>query len=389
MEPSSKLYQSKLFIALSLGSVGALSGTFFFLLTVGQRSSTSLSFVAFILPLLLGMWLILLLGYWLIQLSKHSFQHSKPHLLLLATFLLGAFLILPPTWLFRARLVVERVQPQVKHESVISLMTWNLQRLGDLEPIKTRTQVRQKKLSCIASIIEQSERKNNLPVNLFTFQEITNQNLKYIEKKLAVNCQHITYHNRKKGAGLGICVKEKGSWQINYARNIILNGEGRWRTLFAELSHRDHQATTFNLINVHFLPHRVNEGKVKKAFWSPQNLKEMIHKINDTSESQIQQAEGLLSVIKDYRDPTILAGDFNAPSYAGAHPLLLKFWDDVWARSGINFGATKYFAELIPFRVDYIYALKDAFILLQAEVLNADCSDHKPLITHLGLPKKS
>ena len=379
--------RSKVLTALGVIS-GLLLAFVTFIQVVGPYSS--LSFIAFILPLCVAFWLVVLFIYGLYTINKRGVRNGYLSLSLILVYLLWTFILWPPFWLLRTSSNFENLKSELRHETPISVMTWNIQRFGDLKPFLERKEVKKEKLACIQQAVSKGEQVLKTSIGLFAFQEVSNRNLKQLEDQLNLDCQHIGYHHRKNSSGLGICVKKTVPWTINYARNIILNGKGRWRALFAELSHQANPNTTFNLINVHFLPHRMDAKKVKQAFSSPKKLVQTISKINETSEAQRQQAEGLLSVIKDYKDPTLLVGDFNAPPYTGAHPLLQKNWEDVWGESGTSFGATKYFylkAIYIPYRVDFTYALKSSFRLIDSKVLSTECSDHQPVISLMGLPK--
>ena len=135
--------------------------------------------------------------------------------------------------------------------------------------------------------------------------------------------------------------------------------------------------------------HTVSMGLLSKVLYSLwKNILQVVRQVIGNSVTQRQQAKSLLSVIKTYRDPTLLVGDFNAPPGAGTHPLLEDAWEDVWHEVGQNFGATKYFGRFLPYRIDFVYALKSAFKLFSAKVAPVDCSDHRPLITRLALPKE-
>ncbi len=351
-------------------------------------TSVSVSLLAFILPIVNVIWLIVLFSFALWKMSHQERGVMYQSLILPVVYLLCTLLIWPPMWVLRTSPDLDSSVSYLKHQQVISLMTYNVQRLGDLSPRTKRREVRAERLECIHRLVKESETNIGHPVELFGFQEVNNDNLKRLEEKLNLNCQHVGYHSQKTDvSGLGICIHRSSQWKINYVRNIILKGRGRWRALFAEMSYRDDPKTTFNLLNVHFLPHRIGTQEIKAVISSPETLLEVMKGIIKTSNLQREQAAGLLSLIKTYRDPTIMVGDFNAPPHAGAHALLTEQWRDVWSAVGTTFGATKYFGTFIPFRVDFIYALHDAFILMEARVPSASCSDHRPIISTLGLPK--
>ena len=89
------------------------------------------SVLAFILPLLVGAWFIVLMIYALYTYTVERSTWLKS-LILVLSFLLITILLWPQFWLFRTADSVDQVRPLLKHETAISLMTWNLQRFGDL-----------------------------------------------------------------------------------------------------------------------------------------------------------------------------------------------------------------------------------------------------------------
>ena len=369
-------------------SIGILLMSYFVLNYMYE--SLVLSLLAFVLPFLVLTWGCVLLALSLFQFKSSSKELRASKLLLLIVYTMLSFSLWPPFWLFRSSPSMEQIRSQSKHQSPISVMTWNLQRLGDLErtaPLRQKS--RTKRLACIRESLESIEQDLEQKISIYAFQEVSNKNLKALEEELDINCQHIVYRSIKYAkSGLGLCVYKESDWHLNYVRKIKLKGKGSWRALFGEIGHKKHTNTTFNLLNVHFRPHNINEDVLKNAIFSLNHILEIAREVIANSVTQRQQAKSLLSVIKTYRDPTLLMGDFNAPPRAGTHPLLEESWEDVWREVGQSFGATKYFGKLLPYRIDFIYALKNTFALFSAQVAAVDCSDHRPLITRLALSKE-
>lgn len=348
--------------------------------------SLTLSLLNFVLPFIVFFWGCILLFFTLINLKN---QYKNKLVLLLAYTLLSLSLW-PPFWILRSSPSMEYMRAQSKHESPISVITWNLQRMGDLGLTATaRRQARQHRLSCIKKSLKNLKQEFEQPVGIYAFQEVSNKNLKLLEQELGISCQHIVYRSLKHAkSGLGLCVHEQADWRLNYVRKIKLKGKESWRALFGEIGHKAHTNTTFNLLNVHFRPHKINRSTIKDAIFSVENIREIAQKIKANSITQQQQAKSLLSVIKTYKDPTLLVGDFNAPPHTGTHPLLADSWDDVWQVVGQSFGVTKYFGQILPYRIDFIYALKNSFELFTATVPAVECSDHRPVVTWIALPHK-
>ena len=307
--------------------------------------------------------------------------------MILLTHALIIIVLWPPRWM----LPTPSARGLSKHQPNVNIMTWNVQRLGELAKHHRQRDIRER-TQCATHAIQEIEGDTGTDLDVFAFQEISNRRLQKLQSLLSLQCQFISYHptQRTIAAGLGLCVKAKGTWKINYVRKIKLDERGSWRALFAELSMRDDPNVNLNLINLHFLPHGIKPQELRGIFTSPRAAWRLLKDIRDTSSSQQAQASRLLEVIEDYRDPTLLVGDFNAPPGVGAHPLLASNWVDVWGQVGRRLGSTRKFGGLIPLRVDYIYArrgvLSPYFAYIGGPKLY-QCSDHLPVISTVSLSK--
>ena len=121
------------------------------------------------------------------------------------------------------------------------------------------------------------------------------------------------------------------------------------------------------------------------AHGSHKVLDSLFSQLLDVLHRQENQAHQLLEKMSNFKDPTILAGDFNSPPSTVVHLSLKPQWVDTWQRVGRTFGATRYFGNWIPFRVDFIYSLAGAFIPRVSEVISSSCSDHLPLVSEFTL----
>ena len=115
--------------------------------------SPTLSLLAFVLPFLVLVWGCLVLVLSLIKLKTQTIEQRTSKFILLIVYTILSFSLWPPFWLFRTSPSLEQVQSQSKHQSPISLMTWNLQRLGDLgRTAKLRQKGRKERLACIKRV---------------------------------------------------------------------------------------------------------------------------------------------------------------------------------------------------------------------------------------------
>lgn len=275
----------------------------------------------------------------------------------------------------------------------MNVVSWNVQRMGELA-VQDRQSVIEDRVRCVTQTILQADQVAGGLIEVFAFQEVSNQSLQRLERALSLQCQFISYHptRKRRTGGLGICVRSEGAWRLNYVRKIKLDGVGRWRALFAEISARSDPSVNTNIINLHFLPHGIKPRKLRSVLTSPRAAWRLMQSIQDTSIAQRAQARGLLELIQDYRDPTLLMGDFNAPPRMGAHSLLGDQWFDTWGRVGEGSGTTRHFGGVIPLRVDYIYARESGIKARSASVIEptlSSCSDHYPVIASIEIPRLS
>lgn len=302
----------------------------------------------------------------------------------LIVILSGAFILWPPSWIYQ-KPILDLSPP------IVSITNWNVARMGELSTHTTLEQSRTQTLKCVVSTLKKND------ADLLLLQEVSKRNLKAIQKEQQLYCRHIDYYGTGEldHGGLAICSKKQGRWKINFARDLKLSGS--WRALFAEIEMNLPSTTStllisprFNLLNVHFLPHRIGPKAVKKVVnaltqGSIFPLGDLTKQILTTIEQQQQQAKTLMSMIQTFKDPTVLGGDFNSPPDSLVHWALGENWVDVWAQKGTTFGATRYFGGWIPLRVDFIYVSTHSFEVGEAKVIPASCSDHLPIQTSLRL----
>jgi endonuclease/exonuclease/phosphatase family metal-dependent hydrolase len=379
-------------------------GVFFLLLTslasrLGWSEASLLSLLSSILPYLyFG-------GAGLMGINLLFKSIRRPSLWILIALSISGFSLWSPLWLIRL--------PSTLDSPNVSVASWNVARMGELAQ-RDRSAQRQESLKCVSVILQAAG------AQVFALQEISKARVQALQDELHISCRHIDYHGiggRRRG-GLAICVQQGGPWKLNFAQNLKLPGQ--WRALFAEIEYvesldlvkqikarqltqqptdeSDSMADTsssptppappvpprVNIINVHFLPHRIAPKDIKEAVGelaqgSPRAFGGLLRQILKTTSKQGDQAEALMEVINTFKDPTLIMGDFNAPPHSSVHWALGEQWVDVWESAGYTFGATRFFGGWLPFRVDFIYALAGAFEIGGASVIPAECSDHRPI----------
>jgi endonuclease/exonuclease/phosphatase family metal-dependent hydrolase len=81
--------------------------------------------------------------------------------------------------------------------------------------------------------------------------------------------------------------------------------------------------------------------------------------------------------------PTVLAGDFNQSRHAWIHGWLRSRYADAWESSRIGPGGTRLIAGQPAARIDYIYADRERLSVVDATVDRAGCSDHDPVVARV------
>ena len=280
----------------------------------------------------------------------------------------------PPTWLARSEAPYEP-------PPAVTVTTWNVARLGELAPKAGREEARAERLRCV------SEALSATPSDLMALQEVSRRRLDDLERRLGLTCAHTDYHGLGGGwrGGLALCARQEGAWRISRARDFSLGGD--WRALFAEVEARgggDGAAVRFNLLNVHFSPHKIGARDVKSALKGGAGaILGLLRQAIKNTERQTHQLDDLRRALATLRDPTLIVGDFNAPPHTALHRALQESlegeWEDAWEEAGASFGATRYLTAWLPLRIDFIYALAGAFELRSVVVPRVECSDHMPV----------
>ncbi len=280
----------------------------------------------------------------------------------------------PPTWL-------ARFEAPYSPPPAVTITTWNVARLGELAPKSGREEEGAERLRCVSQALSAT------PSDLIALQEVSRRRLSALERRLGLTCAHIDYHGLGGGwrGGLGLCARQEGAWRISRARDFSLGGD--WRALFAEVQAPGGPSGAplrFNLLNVHFSPHKIGARDVKSALKGGAGaLLGLLRQALKNTARQTHQLDDLRRALATLRDPTLIVGDFNAPPHTALHRALQESlegeWVDAWEEAGASFGSTRYLTPWLPLRIDFIYALAGAFELRSVVVPRVSCSDHMPV----------
>lgn len=294
-------------------------------------------------------YLYALTATWLFTLWTAAPDRTLPPVLLTAT-CVGALALWGPSWAAR---------PQVAEGEDLVLMNWNLRRLwggpddgGD-------------PLGCAVKAIEDAQ------PDVLALQEVSANDVAALSKALGLHCAHATYTSGggPKAGGLATCVRGS-DWTLTGSGQRFVDPRD-WHYVFAEVARN---GRVFNLLAVHLHPYELAMNDWTTVGERGQTVQA----------AQSDQATALLQRMAKLSDPTLVAGDFNSTRDAALHVGLRRHLTDAWERGGLGFGGTVELFELAPLRVDYVYA-SEAFAVRGAEVGQARCSDHKPVIASLTL----
>ena len=253
-----------------------------------------------------------------------------------------------PTWAARSETVAG--EP-------LTVMSWNLRRLwggpddgGD-------------PLACAIAAIE-AERPD-----VVTLLEVSREDVDRLGAALGLSCTHATYHqsgSSTKG-GLASCVRG-ARWGLEAGSGLRFVDDEDWYYVLSEVRRADQ---VFNVLAVHLHPYALH-------------MNDLADISSDVVRVQSDQSAALLGRVASFKDPTLVAGDFNSTRDAALHASLRGHLTDVWERGGAGFGGTVRFLDWVPLRVDYIYA-SDAFAIEASRVPDVGCSDHRPVVSDLIL----
>jgi endonuclease/exonuclease/phosphatase (EEP) superfamily protein YafD len=261
----------------------------------------------------------------------------------------------------------------------IKVMTWNVQRLGALH----NASVERENLNFVKESIQKVQ------PDVTVVEEISKRQLNRILQVLDLNSSHAlwtNYYNGSKG-GLAVILLNSTNWNISNKQ--IADLPPSWKCSMTELIHTSGQ--TINVLGVHIAPPKVTDAEVKTSVkkmlkGKRSGIKNILRRYVRQNNIQNSQLEKLNTLVSQFKDPTIIAGDFNSTNQLPLHKKLRASLTDTWLEGGNGIGATRYWAKVVPFRIDYIYTTQD-FKVIKTETGSPEFSDHNPVITHLFLEK--
>ena len=241
----------------------------------------------------------------------------------------------------------------------LRVLSWNVQRLGWSEDPDA---------PAARCIVEQVER---LRPDVLALTEVSAEDVERLSERLGIRCAHADYRGTGEPTVGGLAACARGDrWALGENSPRRFGDSIDWYYVFAEVVPVG-GGPVFNLLTVHLQPHGQR----------PTQPGEVV-------EDHQTETRALIERMQRLRDPTLLAGDFNSTRDAAIHTRLRRHLVDTFERAGWGPGWTVLVGELLPLRVDYIYATPD-FGVRSAHVLPVDCSDHRPVLTDLSLEPRA
>ncbi len=269
---------------------------------------------------------------------------------------LGPLLWWGPVWAGR---------PGVAQPDDVVVLDWNVRRLwgapGDGgDP-----------LACVADTLRAAS------ADVVVLQEVTPRDLDRLSDALGLRCVHGTYHpdDDDDSAGIAVCAGSD-RWTLREGGPMAYPDASDWRFVRAAFGTAD--ATAFSVLGVHLHPYRV--------LHDPQRaLERAADRVPVVVPSQDAQTTDLLEQWLALPEPTLVAGDFNSTRDTPFHARLRRHMTDVLEATGAGFPATVDLLDGLPIRIDFVYA-SPRMSPVQASVLGAGCSDHRPILSRLRPP---
>ena len=255
--------------------------------------------------------------------------------------------------------------------SELDVATWNLGRMG--EHHSHTGEIDEDVFGCVQAAIKTES------ADIWVFLEVSNRALATLSERSGLACNHVDYFGTGADGrgGLAICSREDSRWEITRAKDLPL--PPGWRYIFVEVTNG---ARVANVLGIHFSPFtwskRSLERATKELARGRSALAEtLVEGVESNAANQAKQLDRVLTVISNFKDPTILAGDFNRTSDAAVHWRLRQDFWDTWLQAGWGFGTTYWLENWLPLRIDFVYADQEAFGVVSADVGDHTCSDHQ------------
>ena len=249
-------------------------------------------------------------------------------------------------------------------DAVVRVMSWNLRRLWG-GPADGGDAGR-----CVVEAIEAEA------PDVLALQEVSADNVAMLTEALDLQCVHGTYlaGGGPRRGGLAACVRREGTASLEDGAVLRFVDDEDWNYVRSEVAVGGRR---LNLLAVHLTPYHTPFGRNSRP-------SEEAAAAERTAQGQANQSAALLERVAKFRDPTVVAGDFNSTRDFYLHAALRQHLTDTWESGGLGIGATKMAMDWLPLRIDYVYA-SPSFGVAGTRVAGPGCSDHRAVVTDLIL----
>lgn len=266
-------------------------------------------------------------------------------------------------------------QPQEAPGQPLKILSWNVRRLwggpadgGDAG-------------GCVRGVIAAEN------PDVVTLLEVSRADIDLLARQLGMHCVHSNYFGGSlvTVGGLATCARGP-TWTIGAGKpQKFQDDDDRYFVLSEIRAERGR----FNVLAVHLDPYFRTSSRLKNSMHGllhgrPDELLDLADDAEAVARAQGRQSKAIVDRVDAFEDPTLLTGDFNSTRDSALHGRLRQGLVDTWEQAGQGFGSTTDWLSWIPLRVDYIYATP-AFAVVDSRVLDAGCSDHRPVVADLVL----
>lgn len=221
----------------------------------------------------------------------------------------------------------------------LTLMTWNVQRLGSLSnPLEVNANIDK-----VTLLLKEEN------IDVLILQEVSKSQVQKLAKSLNFNNKDFIWADyygtdRKSTGGISIVLINQ-NWKLKSKNS--LNLPPNWQSTYAEISNV--KGNIFNILGIHITPPKITSNDVGNIINSSlrnkkngyKKFKRKLVTYGKQMDLQNLQAIKISKIVEQFKDPTILAGDFNSTPEMPMHYRFRKNFNDSWIQSGNGFGHTR------------------------------------------------
>ena len=265
----------------------------------------------------------------------------------------------------------------------VAVLSWNTAS----RPAKDKANPRQE---CALKVLKEWLSEHNQSVIML--QETRKFQEDLFSKRLGLSCSWSHYKDGCSSKwfcnGLMICLPK--NWKKGRPLHRDFTNDSSYG--FLQLEATTPEGQTYNLMNLHLeslynsartfpaLSNKPNAAAAIKHLIKNAELRTGLELLSKNAQTQRIQMDKIADVLRQLNDPTIIAGDYNAPSAAWQHRWFRDDHQDAHRSTGRGFGNTTERFGIIHSRIDFLYADHKVRWSGPTRVLHkVECSDHKPL----------